>query len=543
MPQDAAAQAPAKTVTERLDALFAPWDRTDEPGLVVGIAKDGEVIYRRGFGMASLETSVANTPKTRMRIGSISKHFTCLLALLLAEDGKLDLDQPIRAYIPELTGPGGEPSLRQLMQHRGGSRCYLDIGFIGHGMSVPPIGRALEIQVRQQGRNFAPGAAMIYNNGGYHLVSIAIERVGGAPFEAQLKSRLYDVVGMLDTASIPSDYFITPGIAAMHLPSRHGWRRGLFASDEIRGEGAMVSTVDDMLRWTAHLRARDRFGSPSSWAALTERPRYAAGSLGDYALGLLVGAYRGRPIVHHSGGVSGGTAQMLTFPDDGVDIVLLCNGARNADVGKLSQQAADIVLEGRLGPETPTIPAAEAKPLLGDYWSAQTRMIYSLVDEDGVLKLSLAKSPGGAPLVRGDDRRFVCPAGGIGEIAVARQGEGLLISFGGETLRYDRLAGGTGDAEAFAAAARGRYASDDADTIAVIEPQGEELRLSLSDGLGRVVAPLSVLSPTVAYSRPRGTMAVFRTTLSLDVEGGRATGFRLNTPRTRNLEFRRLATA
>ena len=76
-----------------------------------------------------------------MRIGSISKHFTCLLALLLAEDGKLDIDAPIRTYIPELTGPGGEPTLRQLMQHRGGSRCYLDLGFIGHGMAVPPAGR------------------------------------------------------------------------------------------------------------------------------------------------------------------------------------------------------------------------------------------------------------------------------------------------------------------------------------------------------------------------------------------------------------------
>ena len=543
MPQDAAAQAPAKTLTERLDALFAPWDRTDEPGLVVGVAKDGEVTYRRGFGMASLETALANTPNTRMRIGSISKHFTCLLALLLAEDGKLDLDQPIRAYIPELAGPGGEPTLRQLMQHRGGSRCYLDIGFIGHGMSVPPLGRALAIQQRQSGRNFAPGEAMIYNNGGYHLVSIAIERVGGAPFEAQLKTRLFDVVGMPDTASIPSDYFITPGIAAMHLPSRHGWRRGLFASDEIRGEGAIVSTVDDMLRWTAHLRARDRFGSAKSWAALTERPRYDDGSTGAYALGLLIGDYRGRPIVHHSGGVSGGTAQMLTFPDDGLDVVLLCNGARNADVGKLSQQAADILLEDRLGPATPTISAEAFKPLLGDYWSPQNRMIYSLLDEEGVLKLAIAKSPVGAPLVRGDDARLFCPASGIGEISVRPVGAQLEVSFGGETLVYDQLVESNGDAQAFASAAAGRYASADADATAMIETNGEELTLSLSDGLGKVVAPLSVLSPTVAYSRPKGPMAVFRTTLSLDIDGGRATGFRLNTPRTRDLEFQRLADA
>ena len=193
------------SVTDRLDTLFAPWARTDEPGLVAGVVKDGRLIYRRAFGMASLEHAVANTPTTRMRIGSISKHFTCLLALLLAEESKLDLDQPIRAYIPELAGPGGDPTPRQLMQHRGGSRCYLDLGFIGHGFSLPPLGTVLKAQARQQGRNFAPGEAMIYNNGGYNLVSIAIERVGGAPFEDQLKARLFDVVGMPDTASVPTD--------------------------------------------------------------------------------------------------------------------------------------------------------------------------------------------------------------------------------------------------------------------------------------------------------------------------------------------------
>ena len=85
-----AAEAPAKTVAEQLDEMFAPWNRTDEPGMVVGVVKDGALIYRRGFGMASLENGAANTPATRMRIGSISKHFTCLLALLLAEEGKLD---------------------------------------------------------------------------------------------------------------------------------------------------------------------------------------------------------------------------------------------------------------------------------------------------------------------------------------------------------------------------------------------------------------------------------------------------------------------
>ncbi len=539
--ESAVAEPRNMSAAEQLDELFAPWNRNDAPGLVVGVAKDGAVIYRRGFGMASLETAVANTPMTRMRIGSTSKHFTCTLALLLAEEGKLDIDQPIRTYVPELTGPGGDPTLRELMRHRGGSRCYLDIGFIGHGMGVPPVGRALAIQARQQGRNFAPEAAMLYNNGGYHLVSIAIERAGGAPFESLLKQRLFDVVGMPDTASIPSDHDITPGVATMHMPGRDGgWRRGLFPSDEVRGEGAMVSTIDDMLRWMAHLRSRNRFGSAKTWAALTELPRYADGSLGVYALGLMVDRYRGLPIVHHAGGVIGGTAQMLTFPGDGLDVIVMANGAKGADVVRLAQQVADILLADRLGPETPTIASEEFKSLLGDYWSSENRMTYSLVDEGGVLKLSIAKSIVGAPLVRAEDGRLVCPGGGIGEIAIRPDGETLEIQFGLETLPYQRLAQVAGDAAAFAAAAQGQFRSDDADTLATIQQEGEKLTLSLSDGYGRVDAPLNALSPTVGFSSPRGPLSVFRTTLTLDVQDGRAIGFWLNTPRTRNLAFRRL---
>jgi D-aminopeptidase len=537
--ETAAAEAPAKTVTEQLDDLFAPWNRIDEPGLVVGVVKDGALIYRRGFGMASLETAVANTPRTRMRIGSTSKHFTCLLALLLAEDGKLDMDAPIRTYIPELTGPGGEPTVRQLVQHRGGSRCYLDLGFIGHGTSMPPRGAALEAQVRQSGRNFAPGTAMIYNNGGYHLVSIAIERIGGAPFEQQLKTRLFDVVGMPDTASIPSDHDITPGIATMHVPGRNGWRRGLFPSEEVRGEGAIVSTIDDMLRWMAHLRTRDLFGSPETWAALTELPRYVDGSLGGYALGLMVDSYRGLRAVHHAGGVMGGSSQMLTLPDDGLDVIIIANGGRAANPSRLAEQVVDIVLADRVGPETPTIPAEDFKPMLGDWWSPKTGMIYSLLDEAGVLKLGLAKGQMGSPLVRAEDGRLISPAGGIGEIVLEPAGDRLKIRFGGETADYERLVEAETDAAAFAGAAAGRYHSPDVGATATIEQQDDRLALHITDGHGAARANLVALGPTLAHAKPRSPTG-FEMAVSLIVEAGEPVGFRVDTSRTRNLEFRRV---
>jgi CubicO group peptidase (beta-lactamase class C family) len=531
-------QAGEKTVTEQLDALFAPWNRNDAPGLVVGVAKDGAVIYRRGFGMASLETAVANTPRTRMRIGSTSKHFTGLLALLLAEEGKLDIDAPIRTYVPELTGPGGDPSLRQLMQHRGGSRCYLDLGFIGHGMSKPPRGWALAAQARQSGRNFAPGEAMLYNNGGYHLVSIAIERVGGAPYEAQLKARLFDGVGMPDTASIPSDHDITPGIATMHVPGRDGgWRRGLFPSDEVRGEGAIVSTIDDMMAWMAHLRRRDRFGSPKSWAALTERPVFPDGSVGNYALGLMRDDYRGLATLHHSGGVMGGTAQMLTLPGEGLDVIIIANGARDANVVRLAEQVVDIVLADRVGPEAPAVPADDYKAWQGDWWSPETGQVYSLIDEDGVLKLSNDKALLSGPLLPGEGGRLISPGSGLGELVLTPEadGAGLLVKFGGETHAYQRVAEDAADAAGFAELARGRYDSADAGATAVITREADKLVFRCRDGHGEALAALTPLGAKVAFARfrsPAGATGI----VSLTPEGG---GFLFNTPRTRRLEFRR----
>jgi D-aminopeptidase len=535
-------EASTQSVTEQLDMLFAPWRRTDEPGLVVGIVKDGQLIYRRAFGMASLEHAVANTPATRMRIGSISKHFTCLLALLLAEEGKFDLDQPIRTYIPELAGPGGDPTPRQLMQHRGGSRCYLDLGFIGHGLSLPPLGMVLKAQARQQGRNFAPGEAMIYNNGGYNLVSIALERVGDAPFEDQLRARLFDVVGMPDTASVPTDHDITLGVATFHLPRRGGrWRRGMVWSDELRGEGAIISTVDDMLRWMAHLRTRDRLGSSSTWLHLTELPRYADGRLGVYALGLLFGRYRALDILHHSGGVSGGSAQMLLLPNDGLDVFIMANGARDANPVRLAEQVVDIVLADRVGPEAPKVMAEDYRAWHGDWWSPETGMVYSLIDQQGSLALATAMSSVGGLLELKGDARLAEPARGIGEVDVALGlDDTLTIGFGGRSVPYERLRATAADVVAFGVAAVGTYFSHDADATATIDAEGEALTIRTSDGLGELTAPLIPLSASVAYSKPDSLLAQFRTTISLDVENGRASGFQLFTSRTRNLEFRRV---
>ena len=524
----------------RLDALFAVWNRSDAPGVAAGVVWRGAVAYRKAFGMASLESGVALSAQTKMRIGSTSKHMTALLALLLAEEGLLDLDAPVRDYLPELIGAGGDPTLRMLLQHRGGSRCYVDLGFIANGMATLPIGEALASQARQGGGNFAPGEAMIYNNGGYHLVSLAIERTGGAPFEQQMKIRLFDRIGLSDTASIPSDRVITPGMATLHLAEPDGgWRRGLFPTEELRGEGGVVSTVDDMIRWMRHLRARDRFGSRETWEALIERPRFSDGALGAYGLGMTHGQYRGVATRHHAGGVVGGSCQMIQFPEHDLDIVILSNGAPGANPVTLARGVADILLGDQLASSPPLVAASAYGDRVGQWWSPKTGMLYGLIDDAGELKLSVCGAPTGLPLSPQGDDGPVCSSSGLGDIVVdlgATRADGLLsIRFGGETHDHVRLTPAV-ETPAIEASAVGAYVCADADCSAVVEVAAGSLQVGFRGRYGGWTAELRPLGRGVAVAVGDQAGDPFPIALSFDANGG---GFNLNGVRTRALRFDR----
>jgi CubicO group peptidase (beta-lactamase class C family) len=523
-------------LVQRIAELFAPWARTDAPGLVVGVAYQGAVIFRSGFGMASLETSVALTPTTKLRIGSTSKHFTALLALLLVEEGKLNLDLPIRTYLPSLTGPGGDPTARQLLQHRGGSRCYLDLGFIGHGMATPPLGSAFAAQQRQRVRNFAPGEATIYNNGGYHLVSMAIEKVGAAPFETQLEERFFAPLGMPNSLGLPSDHRIVPGMATLHVPvAGGGWRRGLFPSEEMRGEGSIVSTVDDMLAWAAHLRRRDRFATVESWRQLVEVPTTRDGRVGVYALGLMVQTYRGLRAVHHAGGVIGGSSQMLTFPDDGLDIVILANGAPGADPTALAERVADIVLEDRLGPKPEETDASQSPHLIGHWWSPDSEVIYTISEAAGALKLGVCGGPGLPMRPEGVDQAVVS-AGSLGDIVTDLQLEdgGLAVRFGDTRIVHQRVAADEIGKRAFVAAVLPRtFRSEDGDCALSFTGEAEDNQAIFQDGHGASMLTVEALSATLALARRSVGQLPFAVALSLQKDGGLI----LSTSRTRFLRF------
>ncbi|HTD05668.1 serine hydrolase domain-containing protein [Undibacterium sp.] len=543
-------KAAIKTGAAALDELFQPVNRSDAPGLVVGIARHGKIVYRRGFGLASVELGVANTPTTRMRIGSTSKHFACLAALLLAEEGKLDLDADTRLYLPELPASSSKTTLRQFMTHTGGYRCYIDVGFLSDGMAIKPKGAALAAQVRQSDCNFAPGDKMMYNNGGYHMLSLVIERVSGLPFEQFLKDRIFTPLGMPDTASVPSDFEIHRGVATLHVPLPDGsYRRGVFPTEELLGEGAMISTVDDMLRWLAHLRGPKQVGSEHSWAQMLSCTRLNSGLVNPYALGLMRHLYRGVEVIHHAGNVIGGSSQMLTVPAHALDIIIIANGAAASPV-ELANQVIDTLLgDDILSPPQNRADSERFKSLLGKrYYSPSSGFLVHFADVKGKLGLSLLD---GLPVPlrdEGDTLRlgFEDVAAGpfvLNTAKLAADGcapETLEISESGQAESFQLLPE-TPPAPADAGLVlAGRYRAPDLDAEARILFDGESLKLQVSGAFATNLLTLEAFSADVFGFQIDGTHPPLRGVLNVERTDGRLTALRLNTPRTRRMLLERL---
>ncbi len=549
--KDGATDATPRPIGAVLDELFAPVNRSDAPGLVVGVAQQGKLLYRRGFGLASIEHGVVNSPRTRMRIGSTSKQFTCLAVMLLAEEGKLDIDAGVRTYLPELPALSPEPTLRQMMNHTSGWRCYLDIGFLSDGNVIKPRGSALAAQVRQRGVNFLPGEGMIYCNGGFHLLSIVVDRLTEVPYETFLKQRIFDPLGMVDTASVPSDFEILPGTATLHIPLGEGrYRRGIFPTEEVRGEGAIISTVDDMLRWMAHLRSPEKtVGTTSSWTQILAPTKLNNGSVNPYGFGLMRHDYRGVEVIHHAGGVVGGSCQMITVPSHGVDVIIINNGGAMAPTEAANKVIDAVLGDAVLGAARDTPKAEHFKPMVGTrYFAPGSGFEFGFTEADGKLQMSVVNNDG-LPLHQTDSELVL----GFEDVAfgplaldlatMATQGtapDKLMLRDAGKAEEFHKLPAMPPAIAEVGKPLVGRYRADDLDADAQVEFHGDKLMLKVFGKVGAGEMEIEPFSAEVFGCKSTDPLLPLRGALSVQRKGDTVVGFRIDTTRTRHMAFQRL---
>jgi CubicO group peptidase (beta-lactamase class C family) len=385
----------------RVDSVFARYDRPDIPGCVVGVYKDDAIEYARGYGSANLEHRIALTPQSVLDIASVSKQFTAAVVTLLAQEGRLSLDDDIRKYIPELPDYGHTITLRHLFHHTSGLRDYVRLLVLsGHREDdVTTDEDALTVIVRQKALNFPPGTEFLYGSTGYFLMSLVVQRVTGAPLHVVARERLFAPLGMRQTHFLTSYNAVVPARATGYSPlNDSGFRADMPRWLQI-GDGGVWTSIEELFRWEKNFYDA-RIGGRAMIDTLEQPGRQTSRQSTNYGLGLSITSYRGHRAVGHSGHWGGYVSQLTRYPDQRLSVAVLCNRS-DADPDVYAIQVADIFLPvpsaaATAGASTPPLLSAlpevslppNALPLLVGTFRGNAPDMTAVVDQ-GKLHLSV----------------------------------------------------------------------------------------------------------------------------------------------------------
>jgi CubicO group peptidase (beta-lactamase class C family) len=396
------------TANPRIDSVFA-FIKPDAPGCAVGIYRNGELAWARGYGLASIEHQIPITPRTVFDLGSTGKQFTAALTLLLVADGKVELDAPVRRYIPELPAWADTTTVRHLLHHTAGVRDYLTLFSAGgiRNQDWTTQADAVRAVARQRALDFAPGSAHSYSNSGYMLLAEIVARQSGKPYAQVARERLFVPLGMTRSMILDNHATIVPGKAGSYSPMPNGTVMAELSNFEQVGDGAVQTSLEDLAKWIRN------FEEPTVGGAALIRELETTGIAGGkpirYARGLQVDSVRGVRRVRHGGAWVGFRADLARIPEKRLGVATLCNrgdantgmlvdGVMNIvlDEAGVPRSAASAVASNGGGPVSSPVPVTvpDASRYAGFYFSATTGRNVRLQARNDSLAIGL----GGPPL-------------------------------------------------------------------------------------------------------------------------------------------------
>lgn len=489
LPAVLAAQQPDSSLAGRIDRVLAPLATSSGPGCAVGVNQNGRTV-ERAYGMAELEFGTANTPQTIFESGSLAKQFTAAAVVLLALDGKLKLDEPVRKYVPELPDYGAPLTIRHLLTHTSGLRDWGSVialtGF-GRGDRMVTEQFALDVITRQKGIDFTPGAEYSYSNSGYNTLALIVERVSKQAFFVFTDERLFKPLGMTNSQWRVDYTRLIKGRAQAYAPGLAGSFKLDMPFMNVYGNGGLLTTVGDLLKWNTMLETR------SLGAALVDsmerRMVLNSGTTIPYALGIVDAPYRGQRQIAHSGSTAGYSTYLTRFPQQKLSIAVLCNGA-NTGPTALTYRLVDAIagpFAAAAPPDTVALSPADGQRRAGLYRDEATHQQLSITYENGALRVA-----GGAILRPLRDGGYLAAAGPIkwhfdlgadGRVTRVRR-----VTADGES-RFAPEKPWTPTAAELAALA-GVWHSDEADASFTLAVDAGQLIVSRRPGLRAALRPL-----------------------------------------------------
>jgi CubicO group peptidase (beta-lactamase class C family) len=310
--------------SQQVDALFAPLTAGIQPGAAVMVVRDGEIVHAASYGYADLDNRIPITPDSAFRLASVSKQFTAMAIMVLAESGALAYDDPVSRYLPQLA-PYEGVTIRHLMTHTGGLPEYYDVIDTASGM--PTNADALVLLGEMGKSDFPPGERYEYSNPGYDMLAPLVEAASGTDFASFMRERVFRPAGMQHSLIYDHTRPVVPQRAFGYEPNGDGF--SLNDDDPLNaivGSGGVYSTLKDFFRWDQALYTEVLVSRAALDEALTPA-RLNNGETTDYGFGWRLDEYDGRRRVRHGGSWIGFRSHIARYPDDRFSIVILSNRA------------------------------------------------------------------------------------------------------------------------------------------------------------------------------------------------------------------------
>ncbi|HPF65070.1 serine hydrolase [Lentimicrobium sp.] len=373
----------AQNTEAAMDQIIESAYKPGEPGATVLVAKNGEVIYRKAFGMANLELGVPMKPEMVFEIGSITKQFTAVSILMLMEQGKLSLNDDITKFIPDYPTQGHNITIHHLLTHTSGIKSYTGM------QEWQPLWRkdmspAEMIDVfKNQPMDFAPGEKFLYNNSAYFLLGYIIEKASGLTYEQFLEDNIFKPLEM-NNSYYGSHKKIIPNRAAGYQ-NQDGFTNAEYLSlTQPYSAGSIMSNVDDMLKWQNAVRDNKLVMASTiqlafkGYSTNENKPFH-------YGYGWGLNEINGSPTLEHGGGIFGYTTNGIWLPREDVYVIMLTNRDDLAPEGISTRLAAVAI-----GKPFPVIAdGVELKPetaaALSGWYAFEDGSFRNIIYEDGVL--------------------------------------------------------------------------------------------------------------------------------------------------------------
>ncbi|HLL75378.1 MAG TPA: serine hydrolase domain-containing protein [Pyrinomonadaceae bacterium] len=532
--------------TAKVDQIFAQWDKPDTPGCALAVIKEGRTIYKRGYGAANLELSAPITTSSVFNVGSVAKQFTAASVLMLAQQGKLSLDDEVRKYVPEVPDFGTHVTLRHLLHHTSGLRDFLEVlEMSGHRTSDITTERdVLDMVSRQRTLNHRPGDEFLYTNTGYLLLAVVVARVAGQPLREFAAANIFKPLGMTDTHFYDDHTAIIKGLVDGYLPREGGGFRKWMPADDHAGSSNLFTTVEDLARWDQNFYEQ-KVGGPALVELMLTPGTLNDGSRLEYAGGLFVTSYKGLRAVVHAGSTLGYQGTLHRFPDQRFSVALLCN-VRGVNPDGLARRVADIYLADQLKqtaaaqgepavapPDAVKVPESELSKVAGLYWNPAADTVRRVYVKDG--RLMYFRAPGNeselAPL--GGNRFLMLGARGRVELTFKspRAGEPFRLFFteaGGKPSVHEPVRPASYGPPQLAEFA-GEYHSPELDTTYRISPKDDKLLFRTGNWGDFLLSPR--FADSFANPQEMGSIIFTRD------RRGRVSGFVIRSGKVRNMRF------